>query len=73
MNLSIPGERLGVTPDIDDADEDFVIDNPILRIERDNIHPTGFIISIEDDEEILNVRINVYGMKRILKHVIDDL
>lgn len=73
MNIAIPGERLGITPDIDDADEDFMFDNPILRIEYNNRHPTGFVVSIEDGEEILNVRIDTHGMKRILKHVIDDL
>ena len=73
MNISIPGERLGITPDIDNVDEDFMFDNPILRIEHDNIHPSRFVVSIEDGEETLAVRIDTYGMKRILKHVIDDL
>jgi hypothetical protein len=72
MNISVPGERLGVAPDMD-MEEDYMIDNPILRIEHNNIHPSGFIVSIEDGEEILNVRIDVRGMKRIIKHVIDDL
>lgn len=73
MNITIQGKRLGITPDIGDLDEDIIINNPIFTIEHNNINPTGFIISIEDGEEILNIRIDNHRMKTILKHVIDDL
>ena len=73
MNVIVPGERLGPQPSIDEMEEDFEITNPILRVERNNRNPTGFIFTIEDGEDIFHVRITFESMKLILKSVIDEL
>ena len=76
MDIQIPGNRpgeVGLSIDEEAIILDDEKDEPLLTVSRNKINPSGFIISIEDGDEDLSIRLSVGKIKFMLRHIIDDL
>lgn len=85
MDIQIAGNRPGESGrDIDeedilrDIDEENILrelkrDDPLLAVSRNKRNPNGFMFTIEDEDEVLHVRLTVEKTKFLLRHIIDAL